>query len=69
MRAHGRKPFPGIEDIPVVTTFCHMDDDSLIIEMLYPIFVLEKDVRMIERARLLKVISSFGSLRFPQKPG
>lgn len=45
MRAHGRKPFPCIENIPVVTTLRHMDDNSLIIETLYPLFVLGKDTR------------------------
>jgi hypothetical protein len=69
MRAHGRKPFPGIEDIPVVTTLRHMDDNSLIIETRYLLFALQKDARKIERARLLKVVSSFGSVRFPQKTG
>ncbi len=36
MRAHGRKPLRGVEDLPVFTAFCRIDDGSFISEILHP---------------------------------
>lgn len=36
MRAHGREPFLGVKDLPIVAIFCRIEDSSFRVEILHP---------------------------------